>query len=82
MLKVLTLVYLVLVCPSSYASSKKSNKTFKQLKQDMLVHGLDFNYITSTVKSPFNNEQLKEVESLRPEPGVYPEEINAILKKL
>ncbi len=81
MLKVFTLVYLIMFCANTHARSHKTNKTFKQLKHDMLVHGLDFNYISSTMKSPFGG-QLKEVESLRPEPGVYPEEINAILKKL
>lgn len=84
MFKVLTLVYLLMISTHTFAQSNKSNQTFKQLKQDMLVHGLDFKYITSSMKSPLTQLQnySNEIESLRPEPGVYPEEINVILETL
>lgn len=82
MFKVLTVVSLLFFSVSSLAGSNKNNPTFKQLKQDMLVHGLDFNYITSTKKSPIGQFDNIGENQMTPKPGVFPEEISEVLKIL
>ncbi|MAE58983.1 MAG: hypothetical protein CME69_08890 [Halobacteriovorax sp.] len=81
MSKVFTVVVFMLFSSLSFASSKGQSPIFKQLKKDMLIHGLDFKYVHGSKKS-LTDQLPSEEQSNYPVSGVFPEEISEVLKSI